>query len=83
MYYFGLGCARELSAAYECLTLSGERGNVYSLALLCDYYYRNKLYIKAADLSKKYVLQMNQRLRSAASTVARVICLLTYGLLIA
>ncbi len=54
MYYFGLGCKKDMEAAYECLTNSAERGNVYSMALLCDYYYRNKFYIKAADLSKKY-----------------------------
>ena len=53
MYYFGLGCKKDMEAAYECLTNSAERGNVYSMALLCDYYYRNKFYIKAADLSKK------------------------------
>jgi TPR repeat protein len=53
MYYFGLGCKRDLKAAYECLTESGKRGSVYSLALLCDYYFRNKLYVKAAELSKK------------------------------
>ena len=53
MYYFGLGCKKDMEAAYECLTKSSERGNVYSMALLSDYYYKNKFYIKAADLSKK------------------------------
>jgi len=53
MYYFGLGCKKDMEAAYECLTKSSERGNVYSMALLADYYYKNKFYIKAADLSKK------------------------------
>lgn len=53
MYYFGLGCKQDMEAAYECLTNSSERGNVYSMGLLCDYYYRNKFYVKAADLCKK------------------------------
>jgi TPR repeat protein len=53
MYYFGIGCKKDMQAAYECLTDSSERGNVYSMGILCDYYYRNKFYIKADDLSKK------------------------------
>jgi len=53
IYYYGIGRKRDLSAAYECLTQSGERGNVYALGLLCDYYYTNKFFIKAADLSEK------------------------------
>ena len=53
MYYFGIGCKKEINAAYECLTESAERGNVYSMGLLCDFYYRNKFYVKAADLANK------------------------------
>lgn len=53
MYYFGIGCKQDYKAAYECLTNSSERGNVYSMGLLCDYYYRNKFYIKAVELAKK------------------------------
>lgn len=53
MYYFGLGCKRDLEAAYECLTNSSERGNIFSMGLLCDYYYRNKFYIKTCELSEK------------------------------
>jgi TPR repeat protein len=54
MYYFGVGTKLDMQAAYECLSNSGERGNVYSLGLLCDYYYRSKFFIKAYELSKKY-----------------------------
>ncbi|CAF0768969.1 unnamed protein product [Brachionus calyciflorus] len=53
MYYYGLGCRKDFEAAYECLTNSSERGNVFSMGLLCDYYYRNKFYVKAVDLAKK------------------------------
>jgi TPR repeat protein len=53
MFYYGVGTKRNLNAAYECLTEASERGNVYALGLLCDYYYQNKFYIKAADLSEK------------------------------
>ena len=53
MYYFGLGCRRDLEAAYECLTNSSERGNVYSMGLLADYYYKNKFFVKAAQLAQR------------------------------
>lgn len=53
MYYFGIGCRKDKEAAYECLTNSSERGNVFSMGLLCDYYYRNKFYVKAIELGKK------------------------------
>ncbi len=53
MYYFGLGTKKDMTAAYECLTNSSERGNVYSMGLLSEYYYKNKFYAKAFELSKK------------------------------
>lgn len=53
MYYHGIGVKQDISAAYECLTNSSERGNVYSMGLLSDYYFRNKFFAKAYDLSKK------------------------------
>ncbi|RNA23481.1 LRP2-binding -like [Brachionus plicatilis] len=53
MYYYGIGCKKDYEAAYECLTNSSERGNVFSMGLLCDYYYRNKFYVKATELAKK------------------------------
>lgn len=54
MYYYGIGCKKDYEAAYECLTNSSERGNVFSMGLLCDYYYRNKFYVKATELARKY-----------------------------
>lgn len=54
MHYFGLGCKKDQEAAYECLIDSSERGNIYSMGLLSHYYYTNKFYNKAYDLSKKY-----------------------------
>lgn len=53
MYYYGVGVKKDLSAAYECLTHSSERGNVYSMGILSDYYFRHKFFAKAYDLSKK------------------------------
>lgn len=53
MYYFGIGCKQDLNAAYDCLSESAQRGNVYSMGLMCDFYYRNKFYIKAAELAQK------------------------------
>ena len=53
MYYFGLGCRKDMAASYECLTQSSERGSIYSMGLLCDYYFKNKFFIKAYELSKK------------------------------
>ena len=53
MYYFGLGCRQDLEAAYECLTNSSARGNVYSMGLLADYYYKNKFFVKAAQLAQR------------------------------
>lgn len=55
MHYFGLGCRKDHEAAYECLTDSSERGSVFSMGLLCHYYYKNKFYCKAYDLAKKFV----------------------------
>ncbi len=54
MYYYGIGVKKEITAAYECLTNSSERGNVYSMGLLSDYYYKNKFFAKAFELSKRY-----------------------------
>ena len=54
MYYFGIGVKKDITAAYECLTSSSERGNVYSMGLLSEYYYKNKFFAKAYDLSKRY-----------------------------
>lgn len=53
MYYYGIGVKRDVTAAYECLTNSSERGNVYSMGLLGDYYYKNKFFAKAFELSKR------------------------------
>jgi TPR repeat protein len=53
IYYFGIGRKIDMEAAYDCLTQSSERGNVYSMGLLSAYYYRNKFFVKAANLSKK------------------------------
>jgi TPR repeat protein len=53
MYYFGLGTRQDMQAAHECLSNSSERGNVYSMGLLCDYYYNSKFYVKAFELAKK------------------------------
>lgn len=53
IYYHGIGVKQDLSAAYECLTNSSERGNVYSMGLLSDYYFKHKFFAKAYDLSKK------------------------------
>lgn len=53
MHYFGLGRKKSDEAAYECLTDSSERGNVFAMGLLSHYYYKNKFYNKAYDLSKK------------------------------
>ena len=54
MYYYGIGVKQDISAAYECLTNSSERGNVYSMGILSDYYFRNKFFAKAYDLSKRF-----------------------------
>ncbi len=53
MFYYGIGRKRDLTSAYECITNSAERGNIYSMGLLCDYYYHSKLYVKAAELALK------------------------------
>ena len=53
IYYYGIGVKQDMEAAYETLTNSSERGNVYSMGLLSYYYFRNKFFAKAYDLSKK------------------------------
>jgi TPR repeat protein len=53
IFYYGIGRKQNLGSAYECITQSAERGNVYSMGLLCDYYYHTKLYVKAAELALK------------------------------
>ena len=67
MYYFGIGTKQDMQAAHECLSNSSERGNVYSMGLLCDYYYRRKFFIKAYELSKK-VSSLNEVDRIAKET---------------
>jgi hypothetical protein len=44
---------QDKEAAYDCLTDSSERGNIFAMGLLCHYYYKNKFYNKAFDLSRK------------------------------
>jgi TPR repeat protein len=53
MYYYGIGVKKNINAAYECLTNASERGNVYSMGILSEYYYKNKFFAKAFELSKK------------------------------
>ena len=55
MYYYGIGVRKNVTAAYECLTEASERGNVYAMGLLSEYYYKNKFFAKAFELSKRWV----------------------------
>ncbi|XP_038611161.1 LRP2-binding protein isoform X1 [Tachyglossus aculeatus] len=49
----GKAVTRDAEAALECLHQAAQRGNVYAQAHLVEYYYRNKLYTKAASFSKR------------------------------
>ncbi|XP_038611163.1 LRP2-binding protein isoform X3 [Tachyglossus aculeatus] len=53
MYLYGQAVTRDAEAALECLHQAAQRGNVYAQAHLVEYYYRNKLYTKAASFSKR------------------------------
>ncbi|KAM9329501.1 LRP2-binding protein [Gastrophryne carolinensis] len=55
MYLYGQGIQRNLQSALECLKEAAERGNVYAQGHLVTFYYRMKLYTKAAELAKRIV----------------------------
>lgn len=53
MYEHGLGVKRCPETAFKCFKNAAERGNVYAMGNLAVHYYRQKLYINAADVSKR------------------------------
>ncbi|XP_066504959.1 LRP2-binding protein isoform X2 [Hoplias malabaricus] len=53
MYLYGYGVCKDLQAALYCLKEAAERGNVYAQSHLTAYYYRQKLYSRAAALAKR------------------------------
>uniref|UniRef100_H3A6H1 LRP2-binding protein n=1 Tax=Latimeria chalumnae TaxID=7897 RepID=H3A6H1_LATCH len=53
MYLYGLGIRQDLASAFQCLKEAAERGNMYAQGHLVIYYYKKKMFTKAAQLAKK------------------------------
>ncbi|XP_066488645.1 LRP2-binding protein [Tiliqua scincoides] len=53
MYLNGHGVRKDLKAALECLNQASDRGNVYVMGHLVEYYYRRKFFIKAAEFARR------------------------------
>ena len=56
MYLEGKGIKKSESDAYDCLKEATERGNVYAQGRLVQLYHNKKLYTKACDLARRFVL---------------------------
>ncbi|XP_074642385.1 LRP2-binding protein-like isoform X2 [Tubulanus polymorphus] len=51
MYLYGLGVKKDVDSAFECLRESSDRGNVYAMGHLIQYYYHHKLFTKTAEMA--------------------------------
>ena len=53
MYEHGLGVVKDLNTSFRCFKSAAERGNIYAMGNLAVHYYRQKLFINAADVAKR------------------------------
>ena len=56
MFEYGIGVRRDGEAAFKCLKEAAARGNVYAQGNLAVHYFRRKLWNKAADVAKRYLI---------------------------